>query len=136
MSPCMAGEWDAVPAATYWFCAAATARSALLEIRTGERPQGVGVDEVVGLVARAHRLGVVLQLQLLERKVRLAQRAVALGALRVDLADRGQAVEGRLDRDPCARRVVAREVLDGDEPALLDVDNAVQLLTDPETLGR
>ena len=87
----------------------------LLEVRAGEGPQGVRVDDVVGLAPRAHGLGVVLQLQLLDGEVRLAQRAVALGALRVDLADRGQALQGRLDRDAARQRVVAGQVLDGKE---------------------
>ena len=115
-------------------CAAATSRSASCRFARTSGRRRVRVDDVVGLALLAHGLGVVLQLHLLDGQVRLAQRAVGLGALGVDVADRGQALQGRLDRDAARQRVVAGQVLDGKERALLDVDHAVELVPEPRDL--
>src|SRR5665647_1772658 len=72
------------------------------------------------------------ELQLGDADERLAQRLFARGGVATRLAHRLQALEGARRGDPPGEGVVARQVLDGDEPVLLDVEAPFEPLPEPQ----
>src|SRR5450830_1190851 len=72
------------------------------------------------------------ELQLGDADERLAQRLFARGGVATRLAYSLQALEGGRRGDPPGEGVVARQVLDGDEPVLLDVDASLEPLPKPQ----
>src|SRR5450756_2699738 len=72
------------------------------------------------------------ELQLGDADERLAQRLFARGGVATRLAYSLQALEGGRRGDPPGEGVVARQVLDGDEPVLLDVEAPFEPLPEPQ----
>ena len=74
----------------------------------------------------------VAQLQVRHAQIRLAQRALGRGLDPVGLAHRDEALDGTVRGDAPGERVVAGQVLNGNEAVLFDIDPAFELLTESE----